>query len=186
MTWAGGGRAGRRRGRRRGRGRGELTLPRRPTRRRRLARGTGLAANVPTCSGVAAEGWPVCRHTARRCNSCTGSGSGAVTAGTRLLARRSGWAIDLAPPAPSQRRWACVPAQLRSLPRDGVGKIMTRWQDAVSTPATNHASRTRPHELHADVELRSASVLDHRIWRPQARVAMLYGSLGTHRALSQI
>jgi len=77
--WAGGGRAGRRRGRRRGRGRGELTLPRRPTRRRRLARGTGLAANVPTYSGVAAEGWPVCRHTARRCNSCTGSGSGAVT-----------------------------------------------------------------------------------------------------------
>ena len=29
----------------------ELTLPRRPTRRRCLARGTGLAANVPTCSG---------------------------------------------------------------------------------------------------------------------------------------
>ena len=51
MIWAGGGRAGRRRGRRRGRGRGELTLPRRPTRRRCLARRTGLAANVPTCSG---------------------------------------------------------------------------------------------------------------------------------------
>jgi len=37
-----------------------------------------------------------------------------------------------------------------------------------------------------DVELRSASVLDYRIWLPQGRVTMLHGSLGTHRALSQI
>ena len=40
--------------------------------------------------------------------------------------------------------------------------------------------------MYADVELRSASVLDYRIWRPRGRVTMLYGSLGTHRALSQI
>ena len=44
----------------------------------------------------------------------------------------------------------------------------------------------RPHTTSSDVELRSASVLDYRIWRPHGRVTMLHGSLGTHRALSQI
>jgi len=49
-------------------------------------------------------------------------------------------------------------------------------------------NRTRRQCCHSctDVELRSASVLDYRIWRPRGRVTMLYGSLGTHGALSQI
>ena len=37
-----------------------------------------------------------------------------------------------------------------------------------------------------DVELRFASVLDYRIRRPLGKVTMLHGSLGTHRAFSQI
>ena len=36
-----------------------------------------------------------------------------------------------------------------------------------------------PRGPHPDVELRSASVLDYRIWRPLGRVTMIHGSLGT-------
>ena len=63
------------------------------------------------------------------------------------------------------------------------GEISRRVRQAVRA-GTERAGGREPPE--PDVELRSASVLDYRIWRPQGRVTMLHGSLGTHRALSQI
>ena len=75
--------------------------------------------------------------------------------------------------------------------RLGVGGGGFQWEIAARTPpplsfGLEQFRRGAAAALVPDVELRSASVLDYRIWRPQGRVTMLHGSLGTHRALSQI
>ena len=84
---------------------------------------------------------------------------------------------------PVWRRWGSQKGPpFAALVRCGYG--CDNHREAGNRSTAEHKARTRAQRT--DVELRSASVLDYRIWRPGGRVTMLYGSLGTHRALSQI
>jgi hypothetical protein len=80
----------------------------------------------------------------------------------------------------ARRVWSAVGAGWVGLQGRGLRpeqrEVGTEWKCILSV---GEAGR-------ADVELRSALVLDYRIWRPRERVTMLYGDVGPHRALGQI
>ena len=89
----------------------------------------------------------------RTCNSCTGSGSGAVTAGTRLLARRSGRALDLAPPASvggRMCRHSCGPCP--GTVWENNDKVAGRCEHARNQPRQQDTS-TRAARMHRTCEV---------------------------------